>query len=75
MKPIIGDVIPLSKDNWASWTEGKPQVDWSALDTSADKEHTFPNQLHPRYASASQKGYNYHKTGLEEKFRDVCFGN
>ena len=28
-KPIMGDLVPLSKDYWSAWTGGKPLADWS----------------------------------------------
>lgn len=63
-KPIMGNVIRLSKDDWSAWTGGKPISDWSGLAPSASDELTSPNQLRPDYASASQKAYNYRCTGM-----------
>jgi hypothetical protein len=64
----MGDLTQLSKDEWAAWTGGKPKSDWTGLDTSAPSEFTTPNQLRPVYASSAQKGYNFRKSGLEDKF-------
>ena len=66
--PIMGELTKLSKDEWAAWTGGMPKADWTGLDTSAALEFTTPNQLRPQYASSAQKGYNFRKSGLEEKF-------
>ena len=67
-KPIMGNIIQLTKDEWAAWTGGKPNHDWSSL-VDTNTEYTSPNQLCPSNASASQKGYNYHKASpLEVKF-------
>ena len=67
-KPIMGNIVSLSKDDWSPWTGGKPASDWSGLDPSAPDELTSPNQLRPVHASASQKGYNYRRTGMTTSF-------
>ncbi|KAI2497523.1 hypothetical protein MHU86_16977 [Fragilaria crotonensis] len=64
VKPIMGNVVSLSKDDSSAWTGGKPLAGWIGLDPSASDEHTSPNQLRPVHAGASQKGYNYRRTGL-----------
>ncbi|KAI2512073.1 hypothetical protein MHU86_2361 [Fragilaria crotonensis] len=48
--------------------EGKPLAGWIGLDPSASDELTSPNQLRPVHAGASQKGYNYRRTGLPTPF-------
>ena len=66
-KPLMGGLVALVKDEWSAWTGGKPNSDWSSLETAAT-ENTSPNQLRPVYASAAQKGYNHRRTGLTTKF-------
>ncbi|KAI2506682.1 hypothetical protein MHU86_7783 [Fragilaria crotonensis] len=68
VKPIMGNVVSLSKDDWSAWTGGKPLAGWIGLDPSASDEITSPNQLRPVHAGASQKGYNYRRTGLPTPF-------
>ena len=41
---------------------------WTGLDPSAADELTSPNQLRPAFASASQKAYNYRRTGMTVSF-------
>ena len=68
IKPIMGGlVVALVKNEWSAWTGGKPNSDWSGLETVIS-ENTSPNQLRPVYASAAQKGYNHRRTGLTSKF-------
>jgi Zinc knuckle len=67
-KPIMGNIVSLSKDDWSAWTGGKPASGWTGLDPSAADELTSPNQLRPVHASASQKGYNYRRTGMTTTF-------
>ena len=68
-KPIMGNLVSLSaKDGWSAWTGGKPAAGWTGLDPSASDELTSPNQLRPVHASASQKGYNYRRTGMTTPF-------
>ena len=55
-KPIMGDVLLLSKDSWSTWTGGMPKSDWSGLDPSSLQESTSPNQLRPVHVAFSQKG-------------------
>jgi hypothetical protein len=64
----MGNVVSLSKDDWSAWTGGKPLAGWIGLDPSASNELTSPNQLRPVHAGASQKGYNYRRTGLPTLF-------
>ena len=61
---MVGNIVSLSKDDWSAWTDGKPASGWMCLDATASKELTSPNQLRPVHASASQKGYNYRRTGM-----------
>jgi hypothetical protein len=69
-KPIMGDLVKLSKDEWVPWTGGKPNYDWTGLDLAeALSENTSPNQLCEDYAAASQKCYNYCPTGLTVVFK------
>ena len=67
-KPIMGNIVSLSKDDWSAWTGGKPASSWMCLDATASDELTSPNQLRPVHASASQKGYNYRRTGMTTQF-------
>ena len=67
-KPIMGNVVSLSKDDWSAWTGGKPALGWVGLDRSAADDLTSPNQLRPVHASASQKGYNFRRTGMTTLF-------
>ena len=66
-KPIMGGLVALVKDDWAAWTGGKPNHDWTGLASPMD-DNTSPNQLRPVYASAAQKGYNHRRTGLSTQF-------
>ena len=61
--PRMGGVAGLS-----AWTGGKPRHDWSSLAPEAPTDYATPNQLRPTTASSSQKGYNFRRTGLKEKF-------
>ena len=70
-KPIMGEVIALSKDSWSAWTGGKPKSDWTGLDPSSQLETTSPNQLRPVYVSAAQKGYNHRRTGMTTLFNSA----
>ncbi|KAI2489084.1 hypothetical protein MHU86_25513 [Fragilaria crotonensis] len=54
-KPIMGNIVSLSRDDWSAWTGGKPAPGWVGLDPSAADDITSPNQLRPVHASASQK--------------------
>ena len=67
--PIMGGLTQLAKDETAAWTGGRPKSDWTALDPKAPSTYTSPNQLRPAFASASQKGYNYRRTGLTSKYK------
>jgi hypothetical protein len=67
-KPIMGNLVSLSKDDWSAWTGGKPSYGWSGLDRSAAEDLLSPNQLRPVHASASQKGYNFRRTGMTTQF-------
>jgi hypothetical protein len=60
----MGNVVLLSTDDWSAWTGGKPLACWIGLDPSASDKLTSPNQLRPVHAGASQKGYNYRRTGM-----------
>jgi hypothetical protein len=65
--PTMGDLVQSSKDEWNAWTGGKPKPSWVGLEDST-ATYESPNQLHSTYPSSAQKGYNYHKKGLETKF-------
>lgn len=67
-KPIMGGISQLAKDEWAAWTGGVPKSDWSGLTDEQPLDYTTPNQLRPVYASSAQKGYNFRKTGIQDKF-------
>ena len=67
-KPIMGDIVSLSRDDWSAWTGGKPAPGWVGLDPSAARDLTSPNQLRPVHAAASQKGYNFRRTGMSTLF-------
>ncbi|KAI2500370.1 hypothetical protein MHU86_14113 [Fragilaria crotonensis] len=68
-KPIMGEVILLSKDSWSAWTGGMPKLDWTGLDPSSLQESTSPNQLRPVHVAAAQKGYNHRRTGMSIPFK------
>jgi hypothetical protein len=34
-KPIMGDVVQLTRDEYAAWTGGKPNSTWTGLDASS----------------------------------------
>ena len=64
LAPLIGGITLITKDEWSAWTGRKPYHTWTGLESSiALLEHTSPNQLHPAYVSAAQKGYNFRRTG------------
>ena len=67
-KPIMGNIVPLSRDDWSAWTGGKPAPGWVGLDPSAANDITSPNHLRPVHASASQMGYNFRRTGMTTLF-------
>jgi hypothetical protein len=67
IKPLMGGLVALVKDEWSAWTGGKPNSDWTELETLV-LDITSPNQLRPVHASAAQKGYNHRRTGLTTKF-------
>jgi hypothetical protein len=67
-KPIMGNIVTLSKDDWSAWTGSKPAPGWVGLDPSAADDLTLPNQLCPVHASASQKGNNFCCTGMMTLF-------
>jgi len=67
-KPLMGGIAQLSCEDHVAWTGGKPLADWTALEAQ-NPIYESPNQLWARYASASQKAYNYRKTGLSTKFK------
>ena len=64
----MGNIVPLSGDDWSAWTGGEPAPGWVGLDPSAADDITSPNQLRPVHASASQKGYNFRRTGMTTLF-------
>jgi len=66
--PKFGGLILTSRGDWEVWTGGKPKPDWSSLDVSASQMYKSLNQLRSSYASSAQKGYNYRKEGLLDKF-------
>ena len=61
-------MVPV-KDEFAAWTGGKPNNDWTGLDASAPKSHTNPNQLRPAGVSSQQKSYSARVAPLEQKFK------
>jgi hypothetical protein len=68
--PLIGGITLVTKDEWSAWTGGMPNHTLTGLDSSiAFLEHTSPNQLHPVYVSAAQKGYNFRRTGHKISFK------
>jgi hypothetical protein len=64
----MGNIVPLSRDDWSAWTGGKPAPGWVGLDPSAANDITSPNHLRPVHASASQKSYNFRRTGMTTLF-------
>ena len=70
LAPLISGITLVTKDKWSPWTGGKPESTWTGLDSStALLEETSPNQLHPVYVSAAQKGYNFRRTGHKIVFK------
>jgi hypothetical protein len=67
-EPNKGGVLSNPDGKWDVWMGGKPKYDWSALDNNAATTFESPNQLCSTYVRSAEKGYNYHKTGLEIKF-------
>ena len=66
-KPIMGGLVALVKDEWSAWTGGMPNHTWTGLEVEKS-DNTSPYQLRPAFASASQKGYTYRRTGTTTKF-------
>jgi hypothetical protein len=58
----------VGKDEEAAWTGGLPKSDWSNLDATALNEPVTPNQYRSSSIATSQKGHNYRRTGLKDKF-------
>jgi hypothetical protein len=66
----MGGLVQTTKDEWSSWTGGKPKADWTGLDPSAAQTHQSPNQLRSLYVKTSQDSYNFRTTGLTIKFSE-----
>ena len=65
--PTIGGVAIVDGKS-TPWTGGRPQVDWVALDPTAETTYESPNQLRPTKASEAEKSYKYRCEGLKVKF-------
>ena len=65
--PIMGGLFLSSKDEYATWTGGKPKPDWTGLDSSAPVSMCSPNQIRSMYVTLQVKGYNLRIEGLETK--------
>ena len=65
--PIVGDLFLSSKDEYATWTGGKPKPDWMGFNLSAPASMCSPNQIYPMYTMSQVKGYNLRIKGLETK--------
>jgi hypothetical protein len=46
-KPIMGDIVRLSKDEYAAWTGGAPNSIWTGLCTTANSKYKSWNPHHP----------------------------
>ncbi len=68
MKPIMGNICRVGKDEEAARTGGLPKSDWSNLDATALNEPVTPNQYRSSSIATSQKVHNYRRTGLKDKF-------
>ena len=53
MAPRMGDCCQVSAKKFEIWVGGKPQADWSGLDSSANYE--YPGQHRPIYAHHASK--------------------
>ena len=63
----MGGLFLSSKDEYATWTGGKPKPDWMGLDSSAPASMCSPNQIRPMYVTLQVKGYNLRIEGLKTK--------
>ena len=66
--PIMGGLVQSSKDEFATWTGGKPLADWSGLHPSSSTKLRVPTQARPTSVSSSAKAYGYRTAGFETKF-------
>ena len=81
-KPIMGEVLLLSKDSWFAWTGGMPKSDWSGLDPSfLQDESTSPNQLRPvldpnflQESTSPNQLRPVHVAAAQEGYNHCCTG-
>ncbi|KAI2500078.1 hypothetical protein MHU86_14405 [Fragilaria crotonensis] len=57
-KPIMGNIVSHSRDEWPAWTGGKSAPGWVGLDPSAADDITLPNQLRPAMPPPHKRGEN-----------------
>ena len=43
-KPIMGGLLQVDDSKWVVWTGGKPNSDWTALESSAIQHNQMPFQ-------------------------------
>ena len=67
-KPTMGDVLHLSSNESVAWTGGKPNADWTGLDSKTSGTDTSPNQHRPATSRGAQRSYQVRTTGMEVKF-------
>ena len=46
-RPIMGDLIQITRDEWGVLTGGKPSPSWTGRDEKDPPSFTCPNQLRP----------------------------
>ena len=61
-KPIMGNIVSVSRDEWSAWTGSKPDPGSIRAPPMTSRHQTN---------SASQKGYNFHRTGMTNLFTQV----
>ena len=66
--PRNGGIVQVSATEWCAWTGGKPQADWSGLDSSAANHPKEDFQLRPALPSSAQKSTALREKGELTKF-------
>ncbi|KAI2495417.1 hypothetical protein MHU86_19092 [Fragilaria crotonensis] len=66
-KPIMGNIVSLSRDDWSAWTGGKPAPGWVGLDPAPPT--TSRHQINSALSMPPpHKGYNFRRTGMTTLF-------
>ena len=68
-RPIMGNLIQITRDEWGVWTGGKPNPGWTGRDEKAPPSFTCPNQLRPIKIVDAQKSFNHCSEGLKDEFK------